>query len=128
MDLIKYTKCIMDDRVKNTVTIFGENVRYYRLLAKLTQKQLADKINRAEETISNIERKKSLAKIDVLKDLSIALGITIDELFVEEKNSQIPKENVKLTRDILANLRHQNKNFLFTILEHIKNLNKIIKG
>ena len=118
----------MDDRVKNTVTIFGENVRYYRLLAKLTQKQLADKINRAEETISNIERKKSLAKIDVLKDLSIALGITIDELFVEEKNSQIPKENVKLTRDILANLRHQNKNFLFTILEHIKNLNKIIKG
>ena len=35
---------------------FGDKVRYYRKLKNLTQSQLSERINKTEETVSNIER------------------------------------------------------------------------
>jgi len=112
---------------KDTSKNFGENVKYYRVLANLTQQQLANKIERTEETISNIERGVSIAKIDILPDLAQALNISIDKLFQQENNDQIEKENVVLLRKILQLIKTKDISFLEVIFENLKNLEKIYK-
>jgi len=58
----------------------GANIRANRLALGLTQEQLAEKIGRAWETVSNIERGKNPPSVETLRDISLALSISIDEL------------------------------------------------
>lgn len=61
---------------------FGENVRYYRKLAHLTQEQLAEKAGVAPNTIGYIERGKNSIHFSKIPLLADALGIEIYKLFV----------------------------------------------
>ena len=103
---------------------FGEDIKYYRNLANLTQQELSEKIGRTEESISNIERGISIAKIDILVDLAKALGVEINDLFVEKNHRKITKEEVVLTRNILSILKQKDPTFLNIILSHLSNLEK----
>lgn len=56
-------------------------VRYHRERAGLTQGEVAEKINKALETVSSIERGKSAPSFETLSDLSDALGVPVREFF-----------------------------------------------
>jgi len=127
LDLMNYTKYIMSSSENNIMKLFGENVKYYRNLANLTQFELSEKIGRTEESISNIERGISTAKIDILVDLSKTLGIEIDDLFQENHHKKIKKENITLIRNILGNIKQKDTSFLNMILSHLQNLEKNCK-
>ena len=105
-----------------TAKIFGQNVKHYRILKHLTQSELAQKINRTEETISNIERGVSIAKIEVVKPLATALGISTDALFDFENQITNNKENILLIKEITAILNKQDTRMLEILRDHIKNL------
>jgi DNA-binding XRE family transcriptional regulator len=104
------------------VKIFGKNVRHYRILKHYTQSQLAQKINRTEETISNIERGISVAKIEVVKPLATALEISTDDLFSFENKITHNKENILLIKEMTSIPNKQDVKMLEILRDHIKNL------
>lgn len=115
-----------DELNHNIVALFGKNIKYFRTLRSLTQSQLAEKINKTEETISNIERGVSVAKITVINPLAKALNVSIDELFCFENEKPLKTENITLIKQINILLNKQNTQMLQILKQHIENL-EIIK-
>lgn len=58
----------------------GTTIRKYRKSAKLTQKQLAERLNKAESTVRMWELEKSKPALDTIKDISKILDIPLGEL------------------------------------------------
>lgn len=60
---------------------FGGRVQALRELAGLTQEQLAEKIDRSVDTISNIERGANSTRIETAGRIAEVLGVSLPELF-----------------------------------------------
>jgi transcriptional regulator with XRE-family HTH domain len=60
--------------------IVGKRVKTARKNAGLTQEQLAEKIDKTVETVSNIERGIKLPRLATLEDLRKALNVKLSEL------------------------------------------------
>lgn len=58
------------------------NLRHNRLLANMTQSELAEKVGVAQSYISEIESGKTMPSIQTLCDLSQALGVTVTDILV----------------------------------------------
>ncbi|OKL36224.1 helix-turn-helix domain-containing protein [Domibacillus mangrovi] len=61
----------------------GEIIRSYRKEAKLTQKQLAEKLQKAESTVRMWELGKNTPSLETLRDIGGALDIPLGELMLE---------------------------------------------
>ena len=75
-------------------------LRTIRKSRKLTQENLADRIVRSVDAISNIERAKSLPSLEMLQAIAAELDVTIGEFFenVRGKGKQAEKRLATLTR------------------------------
>jgi DNA-binding XRE family transcriptional regulator len=62
---------------------FKENLKNYRIQNKMTQKNLADKLNLTTNNIGHWEKGRTEPNIDTLIKLSKLFGITVDELIKE---------------------------------------------
>jgi len=60
---------------------FGQKIQSLRHLKKMTQEDLAEKVNRSRDSISNIERGFSSTRIETAYNLAKTLGVTFPELF-----------------------------------------------
>ena len=61
-------------------TVIGSKIAYYRNLNKLTQKQLADKLKKSPNYISNLERGfDKPPSLDLLSDISDIFNISLDK-------------------------------------------------
>lgn len=60
--------------------VTGNIIKQLREKRKLTQKELAEKINVSDKTISKWETGRGLPDISIIDDLSKALGVSISEL------------------------------------------------
>ena len=58
----------------------AENIKFYRKQLKMTQSQLAEKLNGKKSLISNYENGYSTPDIYTLCKLAEIFGITLDEL------------------------------------------------
>lgn len=58
----------------------GENISTYRKAKKLTQKQLADLIDKAESSVQKYEKGETEAPISVLEKISTALDVPLQYL------------------------------------------------
>jgi len=74
--------------------IIAKNLIYYRKAMKLTQLELAEKINYSDKAVSKWERAEGIPDAIVLKELADIFGITVDAFFSQE----LPKisKNTKL--------------------------------
>ena len=73
---------IMKDNIYNIV---GKNIKKYRLLNNLTQRQLADKLLLSESFIAKLESKThQTISLDTLEQISLVLNIDIKNLFDKE--------------------------------------------
>ncbi len=68
----------MSEELKSAL---GAKIRAARLHRKLTQEDLADRVERTPESISNIERGLQLPSVDTLLELSRTLGVSATDLF-----------------------------------------------
>lgn len=59
---------------------FGTNLRYYRLLAKLTQQKLGEMLGFSARTVSDWECCNTEPDLNTLKLISKVLNVSIDEL------------------------------------------------
>ncbi len=63
---------------------FGQNLKRLRLSKKLTQEQVAQKLNVSTQTISRWECSSTYPDVLLLPELSKLYGVTIDDLFKED--------------------------------------------
>lgn len=88
--------------------IIAKNLILYRTKAKLSQLELAQKINYSDKSISKWERALGIPDIIVLKQLANLYNIKVDDFFVENEKL----EDIKI--DI--NKSKQKKHLLITLL------------
>ena len=72
--------------------LFNEKLKMLRKESKMTQEQLAEKLNVSRQAITKWESGDGVPDIENLKQISKLFNITIDELVKEEKNVQIEGE------------------------------------
>ena len=76
--------------------IFAQNLIMLRKQMKLTQIELAEKINYSDKAISKWERGESIPDVSVL----LNLGVNIDFLVTEHNNTEIAKEQTNYAAGI----------------------------
>lgn len=71
-------------------------IREYRTRLSLTQEDLARKVGVRRETIVFLERGKYNPSLRLAHDVAVALGTTIDQLFIFEDDEAAAEERVVL--------------------------------
>jgi transcriptional regulator with XRE-family HTH domain len=79
----------------------GENIKKYRIVKHMTQKELAEKANISRSYLADVENNRYNPSVEVLKSIAKALNISVDKFFKEnngnddliksEKNAINPK-------------------------------------
>ena len=77
--------------MENFNDIVAKNMIMYRKQAKLTQAELAQKLNYSDKAVSKWERGESLPDILIIKQIADLYGITVDDLVYERKEPVAPK-------------------------------------
>ena len=62
-------------------TTFGNRIKSLRLSRSMTQDQLAQKLGVSPQAVSKWEKGTNMPDIQMLPDLSVIFGVTIDDLF-----------------------------------------------
>ena len=68
--------------------ILGRRIRAHRTARGLNQEKLAELIGRSTETISNIERARTLPSLPTLERLAQSLDVSLAELFDQAEGSR----------------------------------------
>ena len=110
----------MNDHIKSYL---ANQLRLFRRQAKLTQEELAAKINRTGEAISNIERGKSIPSVETLVDLSEMLSVPLRDFFpTGTLDDAISKNRMALEAEAATMLRGLTDAQLHVALAQIKAL------
>ncbi len=81
---------------------FGKQVQALRERKGLTQEQLAGRIARSVDTVSNIERGINATRIEVAHHIAVELGVALPDLFA--LNREIKKAEERETVAVLLDL------------------------
>lgn len=95
------------------MTLVGNNIRKYRIEHKLTQEQLAEKIGISTSFCANLERGKKSMSIATLRDIAMALEISVDYLLFE-KSTRNHIKNIEVL------LQDKSDAFIFSIEKLIR--------
>lgn len=87
--------------MKEMKTIIAENIIQLRKQNKLTQAELAERLNYSDKAISKWERGESIPDVEVLKKVAEMFGVTVDYLLTE--NAQESIEKFKLPKQAKSN-------------------------
>ena len=85
--------------------VFGARVQYLRKQRGLTQEQLAERIERTVDTISNIERGFSSTRLETAFAIARELGCTVSELFDVPELGQSDSERRRLIWGLIELIR-----------------------
>lgn len=106
-------------KAKKTINIeIGQNIKYYREAAGLTQEAFAEMLGLGVKHISAIECGAVGASITTLKQTSIILSVPVDYLFfgqnieqpdaeiqlLQTRLSRLPKKKFKIVKEIIDKL------------------------
>ena len=80
--------------------IFAENLIKLRKEVKLTQAELAEKINYSDKAVSKWERGESVPDISVLKTIADLFGVTVDFLITKHDESKDVTEELAYVKNI----------------------------
>ena len=99
----------------------GKRIREYRKLKKLSQEQLAEKINISTTHMSHIETGSTKLSLQVLVDIAKVLNVNTDDLIFEQK----PQILVNRINNILSECNEEQIEVITNIVEATKDaLNK----
>lgn len=99
-------------------SVFGANIKYYRKKQRISQEQLAERLEITPKHLSNIETGANFVSADLLEKFTQHLGVSASTLFysVDEISSDdsllnkidqmIDDECSKISRTLKINIRH----------------------
>ncbi|MGX5719838.1 helix-turn-helix domain-containing protein [Shinella zoogloeoides] len=97
----------------------GLRLKAIRKEKKLTQEDLAARIGRSVDAISNLERGKSLPSFSTIEQLCQALGIPLKTLF-DFDETPVLRHRAQLLEDLLSIARRLTDNDLELAVEQIR--------
>lgn len=104
-------------------TTIGRRVQSARKATGITQHDLAERIGRSVEAVSNIERGASLPPLDTLSAICIALEVDLTDLVAtDEKTTSGKRAGIEM--DMLLLLRDMNTREAETALEVVRTLHQ----
>lgn len=111
---------VVDLRKKEIKKKFGEKVKMYRNLAKLTQEQLAEKCGCSPQTISGTETGYSFPSSNILFKIAEALDIPLVYLFNfgDDKNLK-NKEISNVVTEIFGNLNEKQQKVMIKVMQEL---------
>jgi len=107
----------------DTKAQLGLRIKAIRKGKRLTQDELAARIGRSVDALSNIERGKSLPSFSTIEQLSRALDIPLKNLFDFEEAS-VSRRKVQLLEELQSLARDLPETDLQVAIEQIRVLNK----
>lgn len=113
----------MSDILKQAI---GSRVRYARERLKLTQEDLATRISKTPESVSNIERSVHLPALDTLIDLAKVLDLDLMEIIeVAGIGRVLSKERAQQEAQIALTVRNLSDTAIGIAAQQITALEKI---
>ncbi|MEP9373860.1 helix-turn-helix transcriptional regulator [Mesorhizobium sp. KR1-2] len=100
-------------------TQLGQRLKAIRKQKGLTQDQLAERMGRSVDAISNIERGKSLPSFETIELLCDTLGIELKRLFDFEERKLSPR-HTQLSEELQAVARELSLSDLELAVEQVK--------
>ncbi|MDD2628524.1 MAG: helix-turn-helix transcriptional regulator [Clostridia bacterium] len=79
--------------------LLGKNVKYYRFQKKLTQEQLAEKLNASSNYIGRIERGQHSPSLKKIAHISKVLDVEPYELFINRSDKKTLPSRVNLIKN-----------------------------
>lgn len=80
---------------------FGQRVQNHRRRCSMTQEDLAEKIQRSTDTISNIERGVSSTRIETAFRIAEVLGVPVAEFFEIDAGTPLDRERQELLEKLV---------------------------
>ena len=81
----------------------AKNIAALRTRDKLTQAELAERLNYSDKAISKWERAESIPDITILKKLADMFGVTVDYIISDGQTGEVPKSNAsKKNHDLIT--------------------------
>lgn len=100
-------------RAKKQINIeIGEQVKYAREAASLTQEQFSEQIEVTPQYISDMERGVVGLSLTTLKRVCLVLGVSADQILFGEK----PADRMELLAEKCSSLTEEQFDFLLTII------------
>ncbi len=87
---------------ENFKEIVANNLILYRKERKLTQAELAEKLNYSDKSISKWERGDALPDLEIMKRLADIYGIKVDDFFAQKDNKKIKKSDINLKHLLIS--------------------------
>ncbi|MCI8404445.1 MAG: helix-turn-helix transcriptional regulator [Clostridia bacterium] len=101
--------------------IVGNRIQKYRLENKLTQDELADRINSSQTYLSEVEAGKHRLFFDTVVSITQALNISVDKLIADFDDSN----NESNLQEILNEIRGMSAKQLELLRDNINTLKKL---
>ncbi len=98
--------------------LLGKNIKEVRKSLKMTQEQLAEKIEVSTVFISQIESGSRKPSLETIYKLSIALNVKIDTLINRDYNTEIPDDITQLV-DLLNMCSPKQQTFVTEIAKEL---------
>lgn len=112
------------DAKKDIMKRFGEKVKMYRTLAKLTQEQLAEKCDCSAQTISGTETGYSFPSSNILFSIAEVLDVPLVYFFNFGEDVSIHNsEKVSLFLKTFNNLNETQQQVLLKVMEELAQAN-----
>ncbi|MGN1063571.1 MAG: helix-turn-helix domain-containing protein [Alphaproteobacteria bacterium] len=103
----------------NATFILSQNIRKFRKAKKMTQAELAKRINKTVEMVCQLENGVSGTKISTLSEIAEVLGVEVYQLFLEAPLLTIEDLSPELV-EIMQELQDQNELFVRALLQLVK--------
>ena len=94
----------------------GDRIALLRKIKKLSQTELAKKIDASREAIGKYERNEATPSVETAKKIADIFDVTLDYLIDETASATFDKQTAKRINEIQS-LDEENKNHLFAVLD-----------
>ena len=105
--------------------LFGLRVQSFRRRRHLTQEDLAEKVGRSVDTLSNLERGVSSTRIETAFRLAEVLGIEMAELFDVRAADGVDRESRQLIERLVDLVAGQDRETVAAVVAQVEILLKV---
>jgi len=102
----------------------GKHIKKYRLLAEMTQAQLADTVGCTDKHISQVEKGKNIPSLEILVGIANTLNVGIDQLVYDNLGN---RTNFYV-QEILSSTDDFDAEYKLKSIELFKVITSILKG
>lgn len=105
----------------------GSNIRKWRNIKEIKQKDLASSMRLSEAAISNIENDLTDVTLSQIEDISLSLDVPLEKLFTDPQETLVKKNTYANATDSQSQFLLE-KDFLYAMIGSIQKKDEELKG